>query len=80
MIVASSQSISRSHPPKGRHGIDSLNINLNKIGESVLVQVENEIMNEVGAIVDDDEWKLIRELRLLEEILDFLWVLEKLVS
>jgi hypothetical protein len=37
-------------------------------------------MNGVGAIADDDEWKLVRELRLLEEILDFLRVLGKLVS
>jgi len=36
-------------------------------------------MNGVRAIAGDDEWKLVRELRLLEEILDFLRVLGKLV-
>jgi hypothetical protein len=33
-------------------------------------------MNEIEPVADDDERKLVRELRLLEEILDFLGVIK----
>jgi hypothetical protein len=38
----------------------------------VLVKVENQIVNEVEAIADDDEWQLFGELGFLQEVLDFL--------
>jgi hypothetical protein len=37
---------------------------LDKLGETVLVKVENEIMNKVKLIADNDEGKLVRDFRL----------------
>jgi hypothetical protein len=46
-----------------------LHIHLDELGESVLIQIENEVMNEVEPVTDSDERKLIGELRFLEEVL-----------
>jgi hypothetical protein len=58
------------------HRVNSLNIYLNKFGEAVLVKVENKIMDKIKPIADNNEGKLVREFCLLEEILDFLRVVE----
>lgn len=56
--------------------VDTLDIHLDELDESVLVQVEHEIVDEVEAVADDDEWELIGELGFLEEVFDFLGVIE----
>jgi len=56
------------------HKVDSLNIG--KFGETILVKVENEIMNKVKPIADNDEGKLLRVFCLFKEVLDFLRVIE----
>jgi hypothetical protein len=60
------------------HGVDSLNID--KFGETILVKVENEVMNKVEPIADNDERKLVRVFRLFKEVLDFLRVVEVTLS
>jgi hypothetical protein len=59
--------------------VDPLDKYLVKFGETVLVKVENEIMNK-KPIADNDEGKLVREFRLFEEVLDFLTVIEVTLS
>lgn len=56
--------------------VDLLNVNLDEVGETVLVKVQNEIVNEVESVANDDERKLIGEFGLLEEVLDLLGVVE----
>jgi len=53
-----------------------LNIHLNEFGEAILVQVEDEVVDKVETITDNDEWELIGELGLLEEVLDLLQIIE----
>jgi hypothetical protein len=57
-------------------GVDTLDVNLDEAGEAILVQVENQVVNEVEAVAHDDERQLVREFRLLEEVLDLLGVVE----
>lgn len=47
---------------------------LDKVLQTILVQVENEIMHEAESVADDNERKLIWQLRLFEEVLDLLRV------
>jgi hypothetical protein len=54
-----------AHNLRSPHRVDSPNIYLNKFGETILVKVENEIMNKVEPIADNDEGKLIQEFCLL---------------
>jgi hypothetical protein len=65
-----------AHNLRSPHRVDSLNIYLDKFGETILVKVESEIVNKVEPIADNDERKLVREFRLFEEVLDFLRVIE----
>jgi len=69
-----------AHNLRSPHRVDSLNIYLDKFGETVLIEVENEIMNKVEPIADNDERKLVREFRLLKEVLDFLGIIEVALS
>src|ERR1700733_10112856 len=62
------------------HRVDSLNIYLNKFSETILVKVEDEIMNKVEPITDNDEGKLVREFHLFKEVLGFLRVIEVTLS
>jgi hypothetical protein len=57
-----------------------LNVYLDKFSETILVKVEDEIMNKVEPIADNDEGKLVREFRLFKEVLDFLRVIEVTLS
>src|ERR1700676_78066 len=59
--------------------VDPLDKYLVKFGETVLVKVENEIMNK-KPITDNDEGKLVREFCLFEEVLDFLTVIKVTLS
>lgn len=56
--------------------VDLLNVNLDKVGETVLVKVENEIVDKVESVANDDERELIGEFGFLEEVLDLLRVVE----
>jgi len=56
--------------------VDLLNVDLDEIGETVLVKVENEIVNEVESVANDNERELIGEFGFLEEVLDLLRVVE----
>jgi hypothetical protein len=47
---------------------------LDKVLQTILIQIENKVMHEAESIADDDKRKLIWQLRLLEEILDLLRV------
>jgi len=69
-----------THNLRSPHRVDSLNIYLDKFGETVLVKVENEIMNEVEPIADNDKGKLVRGFHFFEEVLDFLRVIEVTLS
>jgi hypothetical protein len=53
-----------------------LNIDLDRLELLVLVEVENQIVNEVEAIADDDEWQLFRQLGFLQEVFHFLWIVK----
>ena len=61
-------------------GVNTLDVHLDELCESVLVQVEDEVVNEVESVADDDEGELVRELGFLEEILDLLGVVEVALS
>jgi hypothetical protein len=69
-----------AHNLRSPHRVDSLNIYLDKFSETILVKVEDEIMNKVEPIADNDEGKLVREFRLFKEVLDFLRVIEVTLS
>ena len=51
-----------------------MDINLDELGQAVLVQIKNQVVHKIKPIADDDERELVLEFGLLEEILDFLWV------
>lgn len=52
--------------------INPLHINLDELGEAILVKVKNEIMHEIKSIANNDEWMLVWEFCLLKEVLDLL--------
>jgi hypothetical protein len=54
--------------------VDTLDINLDKVRQAVLVKVQDEVVDEIETVADNDERQLIRELGLLEEILDFVGI------
>ena len=56
--------------------VDALHVDLDEVDEHVLVEVEDEVVDKVVAVADDDEGQLVRELGLLEEVLDLLRVVE----
>lgn len=56
--------------------VDALDVDLDEVGEAVLVQVQHEVVHVVEPVADDDERQLVRELGLLEEVLDLLRVVE----
>ena len=51
-----------------------MDVNLDELGQTVLVQIKNQVVHEVEPIADNDEGKLVLEFGLFEEILDFLRV------
>jgi len=55
-------------------GVHPLDVNFDELGQAVLVQVENQIVNKVEPIADDNKRKLVLEFSLLEEVLDLLRV------
>jgi hypothetical protein len=57
---------------RGSDRVDSLDIHLDKLGEVVLVQVQNEVVDKIETITDRDQGGLILELRLLQKVLHFL--------
>ena len=57
-------------------GIDPLNINLNELGQAILVQVENEVVDEVESVANNDQGELVSQFSLFEEVFDFLGVVE----
>lgn len=59
---------------RGSGRVDPLHVYLNELDEAVLIEIKNEVVDEVEAVADDDEGKLIGEFGLLEEVLDFLRV------
>lgn len=56
--------------------VDTLDVDLDEVGEAVLVQVEDEVVDKVEAVANDDEGELVGELGLLEEVLDLLGVVK----
>lgn len=56
--------------------VDALNVDLDEVGEPVLVQVKDEVVNVVEAVADDDEGELIGELGFLEKVFDLLGVVK----
>jgi hypothetical protein len=63
--------VSEQTPNNLRHSdrVNALHIHLNELCEFVLVQVQNQVVHEVEAVIDDDKGKLIRELRPFQEVL-----------
>ena len=59
---------------RGPDRIHSLDVNFDELGQPVLVQIENQVVHEIESIANDDERKLVLKFCLLEEVLDFLWV------
>lgn len=57
-------------------GVHPLNIDLDEVGQPILVEIEHKIMHEVESIANDDQWELVGQLGLLKEILDLLWVVK----
>jgi len=54
--------------------VDTLYVDLDELGEIVLIEVKNEVMNKVKAVANDDERELVGQLGFLEEIFDFLGI------
>jgi hypothetical protein len=52
--------------------VDTLCIDLNKLGEPVLIQIEDEVVNKVKTVANNDKGQLIGKFRPLEEVLDCL--------
>ncbi|KAI3480029.1 hypothetical protein L1887_57805 [Cichorium endivia] len=59
---------------RGARRVDALHVDLDEVDEHVLVEVEDEVVDKVEAVADDDERQLVRELCLLEEVLDLFGV------
>ena len=57
-----------------------MDVNFDESGQAVLVQIENQVVHEIEPIADNDERKLILKFGLLEEVLDFLRVVEVALS
>ena len=57
-----------------------MDVNFDELGQTVLVQIENQVMHKVESITDGGERKLVLEFGLLEEILDFLRVVVIVLS
>lgn len=51
-----------------------MHVDLDKLDETILVEVETEVVDEVEWVANNDEQEFVRELGLFEEVLDFLWV------
>ena len=47
-------------------GIDPLNINLDELGQAILVQVENVVVDEVESVANNDQGELVSQFSLLE--------------
>ena len=58
----------------GPDGIDPLDVNFDKFGQTVLVQVEDQVVHKIEPVANDDERKLVLKFGLLEEVLHFLRV------
>ena len=56
------------------NGINPLDIDLDEFGEAVLVQIENQVVDEVEAVANNNERKLVLQFGLFEEVLDLLRV------
>ena len=65
---------------RGSDGVHPLDIDLDELGQAVLVQIENQVVHKIKAIADDDEGELVLEFGLLKEVLDFLRVVEVALS
>lgn len=52
-----------------------LDVNLNVLLQVIPVQIEHEVVHKVESIADDDEWQLVGELGLLQEVLHTLSVI-----
>lgn len=61
---------------RGSGGIDSLDINLNKVGQTVLVKVKNQVMYKIKSVADNNKRELVVETGLLEEVLDFFGIVK----
>lgn len=57
-------------------GVDALDIHLDEVGKTILVEIEHQVVDKVEAIADNDEGELIRQLGFLQEVLDLLRVVE----
>ena len=51
-----------------------MDINFDELGQTVLVQIEDQVVHKVEPIAHDDERELVLKFCLFEEILDFLRV------
>ena len=49
-------------------------IYLDKLEQLILVKIQHQVVNKVETIANDNERKLVRQFRLLEEILDLLGI------
>jgi len=59
---------------RGPDRVDLLDVNFDELGQTVLVQIENQVVHKVEPIADNDKRKLVLKFGLLEEVLDFLRV------
>ena len=51
-----------------------MHVGLNVFGVIVLVEVDSQVSNEVETVANDDEWQLLWEFGLLEEVAGANWV------
>lgn len=56
--------------------VDTLDVDLDEVKQTVLVEIKNKVVDEVETVANDDKRKLIGKLGLLEEVLDLLRVVE----
>jgi len=54
----------------------SLNVDLDRLELLVLVEVEDQVVDEVEAIAYNDQWQLLGQFGLLQEVLDFFSIVE----
>jgi len=41
-----------------------------------LIKIKDEVVDEVEAITDNDEWELVGEFGFFEEVLDLFWIIK----
>jgi len=56
-------------------GVDALNVYLDELGKTILVQIQDQVVDKVETVTNNDKRELVGKFGLLEEVLDLLGVI-----